>query len=86
MIIVRVYIVVYRHTSISLHNPRWELQNRAWLPPIDRQAHGTHAQFFLPINFSANSTPQLTLDFIGCVNQSVNLISYVHYAKKNANQ
>ncbi len=37
----------------------WELQNRAWLSPIDRQAHDTHAQFFLPINFSANSAPQL---------------------------
>ncbi len=57
----------------------WELQNRAWLPPIDRQAHDTHAQFFLPINFSANSAPQLILKILLVVN--VNLISYTMLQK-----
>ncbi len=41
-----------------------ELQNRAWLPPIDRQAHDTHAQFFSPNQNSADSK-----DFIGCQSQ-----------------
>ncbi len=54
----------------------WELQNRARLPPIDRQAHDTHAHFFLPINFSANSAPQLILKILLVVSISVNLISY----------
>ncbi len=61
----------------------WEIQNRAWLPPIDRQAHGTHAQFFLPINFSANSTPPLKILLVVSNNHSVNLISYTT-ATKNA--
>ncbi len=49
----------------------WELQNRAWLSPIDRQAHDTHAQFFLPINFSANSAPQLILKILSVVSITV---------------
>lgn len=24
----------------------WDLQGRAWLPPIERQVHDMHAQFF----------------------------------------
>ncbi len=53
----------------------WVLQNRAWLPPIDRQAHDTHAQFFLPINFSANFAPQMILKILLVVSITV-LISY----------
>ncbi len=49
----------------------WELQNRAWLPPIDRQAHYTHAHFFLPINFSTNSAPQLILKILLVVSITV---------------
>ncbi len=48
-----------------------ELQNRAWLPSIDGQAHDTHAQFFLPINFSANSAPQLILKILLVVSITV---------------
>ncbi len=60
----------------------WELQNRAWLPPIDRQAHDTHAQFFLPINFSANSAPQLILKILLVVSITVNLMSYYTMLQK----
>ncbi len=60
----------------------WELQNRAWLPPIDRQAHDTHAQFFLPINLSANSAPQLILKILLVVSITVNLISYYTMLQK----
>ncbi len=39
--------------------------------PIDRQAHDTHAQFFLPIKFSANSAPQLILKILLVVSITV---------------
>ncbi len=59
--------------NCSLEISKWgrELQNRAWLPPIDRQAHDTHVQFFLPINFSANSAPQLILKIVLVVSITV---------------
>ncbi len=37
----------------------WELQNRAWLLPIDRRAHDTHAQFCnSPSSVLSSVTPQ----------------------------
>ncbi len=43
--------------------------------PIERQAHDTHAQFFLPINFSTNSAPQMILKILLVVSITM-LISY----------
>ncbi len=67
--------------SYTDHSVQRRLKSNA---PIDRQAHDTHAQFFLPINFSANSAPQLILKILLVVNHSVNLISYT-MLQKNAN-
>ncbi len=55
-----------------------ELQNRVWLPPIDRQAHDNkHARFFSPDQLQRKLHPTAdSKDFIGCVNHSVDLISY----------
>ncbi len=53
----------------------WELQNRAWLPPIDKHAH-----FFSPKQIQRKLHPtDDSKDFIGCVNHSVN---FLHYATK----
>ncbi len=58
----------------------WELQNRVWLPPIDRQAHDTHAQFFSPNQLQRKLHPtDDSKDFIVCVNLSVH---FLHYATK----
>ncbi len=55
-----------------------------FLPLTDR--HMTHMRiFFLPINFSTNSAPQLILKILLVVNHSVNLISYYTMLQKNAN-
>ncbi len=35
----------------------WELQNSVWLPPIDRKAHDTQAQFLLPIQLQRKLRP-----------------------------
>ncbi len=48
------------------------------------QAHDTHAHFFLPINFSANSAPQLILRFYW-LSITVLINFLLHYATKNAN-
>ncbi len=69
MIVFRLYVEALVSVSSSLmffgkfggnFKTGWELQNRAWLPHIDRQAHDMHAQFFLPINFR-NSRGNLNL-------------------------
>ncbi len=60
----------------------WDLQNRVWLPPIDRQAHNTHAHFFSSNQLQRKLRPtDDSKDFIGCVNHSVNLISYTMLQK-----
>ncbi len=54
MIVFRLYVEALVSVSSSLmffgkfggnFKTGWELQNMAWLPHIDRQAHDTHAQF-----------------------------------------
>ncbi len=69
-LIVCIWLVGY-NCSLEISKWGWELQNRAWLPPMDRQAHDTYAQFFLPINFSANSAPQLILKILLVVSITV---------------
>ncbi len=66
--------------SLEISKTGWELQNRAWLPPIDRQAHDKHAQFFSPKQIQRKLHPTAdSKDVIGWVNHSVH---FLHYATK----